>query len=63
MAVYANHMHTPTAIRFAMANVILNPTTWCSDEVMMDPFEGLSPFQFGPASAISFMNDECSQLI
>jgi hypothetical protein len=47
MAAYANHMHTPTTVTFIMANVILNLTTWCLDKVTMDPFERLSPFQFG----------------
>jgi hypothetical protein len=47
MAAYANHMHTPTAVTFTLANVILNLTTWCLDEVTMEPFKRLSPFQFG----------------
>jgi hypothetical protein len=47
MAAYSNNMHSPSQVTFALANVVLNPTTWCSDEVTMDPFEGLSPIQFG----------------
>jgi hypothetical protein len=62
MAAYANHIHTPTAITFAMANVLLNSTTWCSDEVTMDPFEGLSPFQFGTGLQ-DIMQDQQAQSV